>query len=282
MDLTNSRKVVFERIYKMEPEYAIKIIRYLVINSNEDEMFRLTFCHESFLQRVINRAKSELGVAETMAAAGVPISDPYLQFSSYDLYPAAAAASPSASSRALLPNAYYDIDLQNAMHVLSLEDQMEAGMRSNRRRCEFPVKVCHYYSKGYCKHGSKCRYFHGPLSGNEDSYYHNNYVVVRGRPLEKLEMEIVELLKSQGGTPISIASLPMIYYEKYGRNLQADGYLTESQRHGKPGFSLTKLLLNLNAISVLDRFLIHLSLTCFFMLHFNSCGDLTCYNFFHF
>ncbi|CAN1223029.1 hypothetical protein LINPERPRIM_LOCUS1978 [Linum perenne] len=46
----------------------------------------------------------------------------------------------------------------------------------------------------------------------------------------------------------------MMYYEKYGRTLQAEGYLTESQRHGKAGYSLTKLLARLsNSIRLLDR-----------------------------
>ena len=73
--------------------------------------------------------------------------------------------------------------------------------------------------------------------------------------LEKLELELVELLKTKGGDPVSIASLPLLYYEKYGKVLQADGYLTESQRHGKAGYSLTKLLARLkNAIRVIDRY----------------------------
>ena len=42
----------------------------------------------------------------------------------------------------------------------------------------------------------------------------------------------------------------MLYYEKYGRHLQAEGYLAESQRHGKAGFSLTKLL---DSICLVDR-----------------------------
>ena len=72
--------------------------------------------------------------------------------------------------------------------------------------------------------------------------------------LETLELEIVEILKSRRGNPVSIASLPMIYYEKYGKVLQADGYLTESQRHGKAGYSLTKLLARLkNSIRLIDR-----------------------------
>ncbi|TXG67877.1 hypothetical protein EZV62_009152 [Acer yangbiense] len=46
----------------------------------------------------------------------------------------------------------------------------------------------------------------------------------------------------------------MLHYEKFGKVLQADGYLTESQRHGKSGYSLTKLLARLkNIIRLIDR-----------------------------
>ncbi|KAM7260747.1 hypothetical protein ACFE04_026222 [Oxalis oulophora] len=71
--------------------------------------------------------------------------------------------------------------------------------------------------------------------------------------LDKLDLEITELLKSKRGFPISIASLPMMYAEKYGRSLQAEGYLTESQRHGKAGYSLTKLLARLKGIKLIER-----------------------------
>ncbi|KAF9604114.1 hypothetical protein IFM89_002789 [Coptis chinensis] len=56
----------------------------------------------------------------------------------------------------------------------------------------------------------------------------------------KLELELTELLKSRRGCLVSIASLSLLYQEKYRRTLQAEGYLTESQRHGKAGYSLTK------------------------------------------
>ncbi|XP_062077663.1 zinc finger CCCH domain-containing protein 18-like isoform X3 [Humulus lupulus] len=178
---------------------------------------------------------------------------------------------------------FYDSSLEheNQYQFLSLEDQMEqinsglsgvgidsfypdAGIgglngRTSRRLsslCEIPVKTCHYYNKGFCKHGSSCRYSHGQVipesfsqaydSANEDHLFSPG-------SLEKLELEIIELLKSRRGNPVSIASLPAMYYEKYGKYLQADGYLTESQRHGKAGYSLTKLLARLkNSIRLID------------------------------
>ncbi|PON80719.1 Splicing factor-like protein [Parasponia andersonii] len=178
-----------------------------------------------------------------------------------------------------------DFHIQNQLQLLSLEDRLESassvssdyassyyypepafGLRPSRRSPslpEFPVKICHYFNKGFCKHGSNCKYFHGQpspdsfaqnvFSLNSNHFPNDDHPISPGS-LEKLEMEITELLRSKGGFPVSIASLPMMYYEKYGKSLQAEGYLTESQRHGKTGYSLTKLLARLkNSICLLDR-----------------------------
>jgi hypothetical protein len=47
--------------------------------------------------------------------------------------------------------------------------------------------------------------------------------------LEKLEMEMIELLNLRHGQPLCIVSLPTLYDERYGKGLQAEGYLTESR-----------------------------------------------------
>lgn len=153
------------------------------------------------------------------------------------------------------PSSYYGSEA--AYNSLSIR-----GARNASSLMDYPVKTCHYFIKGYCKHGSNCRYFHG--ESFSESYPHifspNSYDVAGDDQLfspgslEKLELEITELLKSRRGNPVSIASLPMMYYEKYGKILQAEGYLTESQRHGKAGYSLTKLLARLkNSICLIDR-----------------------------
>lgn len=194
------------------------------------------------------------------------------------------------STSDFLPVGFSDspLDLQNQTHFSSLEDQMEplnsgisglstdyyypdaAAMGNLNARTangrysslsEFPVKTCHYFNKGFCKHGSSCRYFHGQVIPESFSQVYGNdginddYLFLPGS-LEKLEIEIIELLKSRRGNPVSIASLPAMYYEKYGKSLQAEGYLTESQRHGKAGYSLTKLLARLkNSIRMIDRYM---------------------------
>ncbi|XVF81462.1 hypothetical protein PTKIN_Ptkin15bG0157300 [Pterospermum kingtungense] len=177
-----------------------------------------------------------------------------------------------------------DYCIQNQIHFLNNGDQLESansvgseflsnyyysepvlGARTSRRSPslpEFPVKICHYFNKGFCKHGNNCRYFHGhptpesfsQLFGPNSNEVGNDDHVLSPGSLEKLEFELTELLKARRGLPVSIASLPMLYYERYGRTLQAEGYLTESQRHGKAGYSLTKLLARLkNSIRLIDR-----------------------------
>lgn len=129
---------------------------------------------------------------------------------------------------------------------------------SNSNPSEFPVKICHYFSKGHCRHGGNCRYFHESLSsqmhmnGNGDNTC-NEDQMISPRSLAQIEAEIIELLKQKRGNPMSIASLPMAYFERYKKALQAQGYLTESQRHGKSGYSLTRLLARLNSIQLIDR-----------------------------
>ncbi|KAF9596316.1 hypothetical protein IFM89_008842, partial [Coptis chinensis] len=126
---------------------------------------------------------------------------------------------------------------------------------------EFPVKACHYFNKGFCKHGSNCRYFHGqPVPDSLSQIFSQKFndLIIDDHFLpgsfEKLELELTELLKSRRGCPVSIASLPLLYQEKYRRTLQAEGYLTKSQRHGKADYSLTKLLVQLeNNIRLIDR-----------------------------
>ncbi|XP_017245134.1 zinc finger CCCH domain-containing protein 18 isoform X2 [Daucus carota subsp. sativus] len=319
MDFTDSTKVVFNRIQKLEPENVSKIVGYLLLQDHgEREMIRLAFSPDNVLLSLIDKAKTGLlsnSVASLSASppqmSPVPISEVPLQFTPFP--PSQSFSSLSSAIRVLNPywdpqisaeqmalrNLEYvpvgysesppdDYRFQNQLQFFSLEDQMDVGNsnqsdasgsyylpkaavgpRASRRSPsmpEFPVKVCHYFSKGFCKHGSNCRYFHSHLipesfgqmfnpSTNEITNEDQDFSL---RSLEKLEMEITELLKSRRGFPVSIASLPMLYYEKYGKTLQAEGYLTESQRHGKAGYSLTKLLARLkNSIRLIDSYRPH-------------------------
>ncbi|KAL5209873.1 hypothetical protein ABZP36_005496 [Zizania latifolia] len=125
------------------------------------------------------------------------------------------------------------------------------GRRSNGLSSRRP---CHYFFNGICKNGQNCHYAHHQAF-NDALALHDDVHHTGATPgsLQTLELEIAELLHSRRGQPVSIASLPTLYGEKYGKGIQADGYLTESQRHGKTGYSLTKLLSRLNKIKIIER-----------------------------
>ncbi|KAK6918750.1 RNA recognition motif domain [Dillenia turbinata] len=317
MDFSDSTKVVYNRIQKLEPENVSKIIGYLLLQDHGDrEMIRLAFSPDNSIQSLVNKAKAELGLS-TKQSVPTPISPPHansgpvsdlpLQFKPFS---PASSRPYSSPANLLASNSYWDHQVaadpqsahnldyvlqgypesvaddfrfQNQVQYLNLDDQVDCvnsigsdfgchyyypehtlSARSRGRSPslpEFPVKVCHYFNKGFCKHGNSCRYFHGhPMADNFSQILNlssnelgDDHPFSPGS-LEKLELELTELLRSRRGSPVSIASLPMLYYEKYGRNLQAEGYLTESQRHGKAGYSLTKLLARLkNSIRLIDR-----------------------------
>ncbi|KAK9284949.1 hypothetical protein L1049_024131 [Liquidambar formosana] len=323
MDFSESTKVVYNRIQKLEPENVSKIIGYLLLQDHgEREMIRLAFSPDNLIYALINKAKTELGLSSPKPAVSAPISpaqvtpapvsDLSLQFTPFSPASSRPFSSPATLRVAnpywdpqvtadqqpvhnldFVPTGYSesvadDYRLQNQMQFLTLEDHLDSvnsvgsefsgnyyypehalGGRASRRSPslpEFPVKICHYFSKGFCKHGNNCRYFHGhPMpesfsqifSPNSNEIGNDDHFFSPGS-LEKLELELTELLKSRKGYPVSIASLPMMYYEKYGRTLQAEGYLTESQRHGKAGYSLTKLLARLkNSIRLIDSYRPH-------------------------
>ncbi|KAF2292403.1 hypothetical protein GH714_021975 [Hevea brasiliensis] len=282
MDFTESTKVVYNRIQKLDPANVSKIIGYLLLQDHgEREMIRLAFSPDNLIYSLITKAKSDLGLNKPGVSTpispsqvnSVPALDIPLQFTPFSPASPRPASSPVASHRAV--SSYWDAQVsvdQQQVHNLDFGapgnyfyPEPALGPRTNRRSPslpELPVKVCHYFNKGFCKHGNNCRYFHGhPMSESFSQIFSpksneissEEHFVLPGS-LEKLEMEITELLRSRRGMPVSIASLPIMYYEKYGRTLQAEGYLTESQRHGKAGYSLTKLLARLkNSIRVIDR-----------------------------
>ncbi|GMH24377.1 hypothetical protein Nepgr_026220 [Nepenthes gracilis] len=317
MDFNDSTKAVFDRIQKIEPENATKIMGYLFLRDNvEREMIRLAFGPDKLILELVQEAKLQLASiskhrVSSPHSPSVPISELPLQYTCFS--PNSTRPFPSPATFRVPATPYWEPQLNNEQQpmlnsdyapfgypdagaeeyqlpnhhpqILSSVDQVDpvgAGIGEypadyyypegalgfiDARTCwrspslpEFPAKTCHYYVKGFCKHGSNCRYWHGHSATENFSVFGTNLNDLGGedhvfspRSLEKLELEITELLKSRRGSPVSIASLPMLYYEKYGKTLQAEGYLTESQRHGRAGYSLTKLLARLNGIQLIDR-----------------------------
>lgn len=297
MDLSESMKIVSSRIQEIEPEHASKVVGYLLLQDYGDQdMIRLAFSPDNVIKTVTNRVKETLGLS--YLSMPPPLNTNHVQY--YQPYQGFPISRDFSTSNMPL-SACWNVQLANALEdqlqrSLKVEDDnLDLGINSlelelynnnysypdyqprfcrfasNRppRRSlsltEFSPKVCHYFSKGFCKHGNSCKFFHSSAMtlesfsrnlglGSNNNGYGNDDPVYSVGSLEKLEMDLIELLRSRKGSPISIASLPTIYYEKFGRTLQAEGYLTESQRHGKAGCTLTRLLARLkNTICLIDR-----------------------------
>uniref|UniRef100_A0A0D9X0U4 C3H1-type domain-containing protein n=1 Tax=Leersia perrieri TaxID=77586 RepID=A0A0D9X0U4_9ORYZ len=116
-----------------------------------------------------------------------------------------------------------------------------SSSKSTSRPCHF------HFFRGYCKKGVNCQFSHGSVSQVHNARQTHSFV-----SLNKLDMEIRELLIGIP-PPVSVDRLPSMYFQKYGKSLQPEGYLTENQQHGRIGCSLTSLLMELNTIRVIDR-----------------------------
>ncbi|XP_021740657.1 zinc finger CCCH domain-containing protein 18-like isoform X1 [Chenopodium quinoa] len=310
MDLSEATKTLLDRIQKLEPEIATKIIGCILIQDHgEREMIRLAYAPDKLIENLVHKTKLQLGclskppvstsLSPPISINPSPVSDVSMNYMPFSPNGSRTYSSPTAfpvrqppywdmqqpDQQSIMSSEFQsygdsiadDFCLQNQAQFMGFDDQLDpinggagfpgdlyysdAALGSLRSRrspnlSDLPIKTCHYFNKGYCKHGDSCRYLHGldsfqPLfSPNELGL--DDHIFSPGS-LEKLELEISELLKSRRGNPVSIASLPMLFYEKYGRTLQADGYLTESQRHGRAGYSLTKLLARLKRIRLIDR-----------------------------
>ncbi|KAI0525022.1 hypothetical protein KFK09_004412 [Dendrobium nobile] len=283
MNLSELTKIIIDRVQKLDPDNASKILGIILLNEPcEQEMIKLAFEPENALLSKIDEIKKLLGLSTKSPSISSQSQGALDQLLSTDQHP-------SLQNLGFVPQTYPDsiregYSFGNQAQYLNLEEKMDSASsvgnyyyyqdgsfngssssRTNRRSPslpEFPIKHCYFFSKGYCKHGANCSYYHGqpfPDGSSQASCSNINELQceeneLSSGSLEKLEMEISDLLKSQRGAPVSISLLPLLYYEKYGRNLQADGYLTEGQRQGKPGFTLTKLLARFkNTIRLIDR-----------------------------
>lgn len=292
MDPSVATEVVIDKISRMEPEHiAKKIIGYMYfLGLTDDQMIRLAMGPESLIHNLIKEAKT----ARLLAPAPVgsppisptinPNSDPSFRLAPFTAVSPRPFSSPVPAFRRIEP--YWDPQLavdqlpihNPSFNYMGVEDPIETmksgpssfpcpeaaafnnmSIRFSRNTVDYPVKTCHYFNKGFCKHGNNCRYLHGEsFPDNYPLMFGSNAYELAGEDqvfsLEKLELEIIELLISRRGHPVTIASLPLLYFAKYGKHLQAEGYLTESQRHGKPGYNLAKLLARLkNSIRLIER-----------------------------
>ncbi|KAJ7960881.1 Zinc finger CCCH domain-containing protein 18 [Quillaja saponaria] len=301
MDISESTRILFDKIQKLEPENVTKIIGYLLLRDHGDEdIVQLAMAPDHLLHEVVFKAKTELQRLPNKSAMA-PISPPMNPPHVLTHLPAVSPRTFRSPGSFLVPSAYWDPQLASNINsdfiapgymdsILELQNQSQSQLYGLKNQLEpvkmgisglphdyyyldnasgnlngrghhrfsslpeFPVKTCHYFSRGFCKHGSSCRYYHDQVQPESFSQMYDDDQVFSPGSLAQLELELIELLKPRRGNPLSIASLPLVYYDKYKKVLQADGYLTESQRHGKTGYSLTKLLARLkNSICIIDR-----------------------------
>ncbi|CAL9116920.1 zinc finger CCCH domain-containing protein 18-like [Musa acuminata AAA Group] len=300
MDFFELAKIIFGRVQKLEPENVVKILGCIFLKEPRgQEMVQLAFGPDTMLLSKIIDAKIMLGMLSSKSCVPEmqigsyppPGSHTFSSPVNFHVTPTywdpqfAAEQHPPSHNFDFVPQAYADSladefllhnqpqavkQLDSTNHIGNYyysEASLSGSMASRTTRrshslSDLPIKACHYFNKGYCKHGSNCRYSHA--QSFPDGYSHvfspstNDYVnedhTFMPKSLERLEMEIIELLRSKRGMAVSTASLPLLYSEKYGKNIQAEGYLTESQRHGKTGFNLTKLLSHLKkSIRLIER-----------------------------
>ncbi|CAA6672833.1 unnamed protein product [Spirodela intermedia] len=142
MKLSKVTKIIMSRIQRIKPELDPQIIEYLMLKDYGDqEMIRLAFGPALFLL----------------------FNNPCCSYSS--LGPHIALESQKA-----LPN----LDMIHGAPLWEdnygyYEDPTKGHLvaRSRRRSTSLPKlfpKACHYYPKGYCKHGVNCCYLHDQLT----------------------------------------------------------------------------------------------------------------------
>lgn len=126
-------------------------------------------------------------------------------------------------------------------------------------------KLCRFYfSFGNCKYGENCRFSH--VSGYPE--INNMRQVHHLGSLQILEMEIRDLLSLQPSSQVSVEHMQKMHLETYLKPLEIEGFHTEGQKNRKAGCGLTDLLMQLNTIRVIERFLLILSISASFALHY--------------
>ncbi|KAL0300432.1 UNVERIFIED_CONTAM: Zinc finger CCCH domain-containing protein 18 [Sesamum calycinum] len=320
MDHSESAKMVFQRIQKLEPENVSKIIGYLLLKDyGELEMLRLAFSPEYVIQSLIQKVKQEFNLTpkpsfSTLVSAPQPKCSlgsnlptkftPFVPASSRSTWPPAALPAENNQLISQVPIGqsviqnlqYWPVAYSNSAvggsslgkqaQFLSLEDQLGSSCSlvgsdfrahnyfpemakhqvvDHRSSSSFDVcphlpessmQICDNFRQGYCKYGGNCKYLHVLQMDN-------GYCMVLNPPstdesvsesVKQLERELIELLKCRRGIPVSISSLPILYYDKYGKVLQAEGYFSESHSKGKVGCLLTQLLAQMTScIRLIDR-----------------------------
>ncbi|KAM1100598.1 hypothetical protein ACFX15_006803 [Malus domestica] len=201
MESYEATKIVFSRIQSLDPENASKIMGYLLLQEHGDkEMIRLAFGPETLLHNLLLNAKTQLSLlpANSPASTCTPTTATFTPISRptpLSLSSSSSSSSPSSSSSSTLwslsnpisPSSasspsYANILTRNtnptSLSASSSEVVDKYQFQSNLSLLSDPKandlfygaedlsswggwKPCLYYSRGFCKNGSACRFLHG-------------------------------------------------------------------------------------------------------------------------
>lgn len=261
MEIEKYMQGLLQRILKIEPENAIKIFGYLLLHRSIEEIVEYVTGTEDQIHSLIAEAKSYFMVSPKFKFPdhlhrhySHTISLPFSAHSSIRAPAlnqfAVNHQSPFQNSDLFPPNGSRVMEEQlYPSRLISFDSGVGLGSRSHL------LPGCNYFCKGYCNHGQSFKSFHHDHA-NPDSFnamFGIEDLIFSAGSLEEFEIEITELLRARRGVPVSLSSLPSLYQEMYGKSLLPDGYLTESQRHGKVSLSLMKIIAQLRNIRLVDR-----------------------------
>lgn len=261
MEIGNYTQLVLQRVQRVEPENATKIFGYLLLHHTLEELREYAVGDEEQIHSLVAEAKSYLMSSPKLSSSerlhpfisqNRTVHPPFSSSSSFRSPPSLHQASNQqyfaqnndfwGMEDRLQSTNPMDFDLQGNFYF------PDAGLASRNQS----QLSCHYFYKGYCKHGQSCKFSHGqtnpdiinqmPGIGLNESTIEDN--MLSHGCLKDLEAEIAEILRARRGLPVTIASLPMLYQEMYGKALQAEA---------KAGFSLTSLLSRLRNVRLMDR-----------------------------
>ncbi|KAL8031082.1 hypothetical protein ABFX02_13G002800 [Erythranthe guttata] len=247
MNYSESTKAVFERIQDLDPENVSKIIGYLLLKGySKLEMIRLAFGPEYLLRSLIEKVKQDLTSSPNPSTPLLSPPKTKLPTNFTPFTPSSSRSPLETGQRNIplvtVPATYHHPSVHNFQQphlILPLEDQFMQYCHVHDFCPHFPepsgAMICDNFQKGYCKYGGACKFLH--VLGTENGGYmvlnppnepNIDRTFSRGA-LKQLEVEIIELLKSRRGIPVSISSLPILYYDKYERAFMVDVYLREAQ-----------------------------------------------------
>ncbi|TVU50660.1 hypothetical protein EJB05_02039, partial [Eragrostis curvula] len=174
MDSWEVTKVVFERVHALDPENASKIVGMVLINDNsEKEMIRLAFGPDHLLHSFVARARADLAAKPSSPPSPVlgpsQAGRPWRMPSSGGEHAPFAAGGEQmglydCAGEAMYPDEYDCWSPAAAAaggghrRSFSLSDAEVAGA----------WRPCMYFSRGFCKNGSSCRFLHG-LPDDDDA-----------------------------------------------------------------------------------------------------------------